>query len=329
MTDNTKNQKTSKRSFVLRGLFIVALLCALISLLDMGLLWQSFQKIGLVTVISCFTAEMLFCAIESQRICFLSAYRFDFTAIWRARLLTGFMGNFLPGVVSADAMRIILINRGRKDGLLYTALLIIANRVYGLLALFCLLLLSLVTRHSELPQAVQDIRWPLTLFCAAMTLLPLGLRIRLVRYFLGTLLRKLPRFIRKPLRSVYLSGINFVNLKNWFFALTSSMVTGCLAIFQFWMISRTIGVAISFQLWIFLIPFITIATLLPLGFGAIGTQDMTLIGIGALLGMPPEPLLAVSVGMHLMRLIGTLPGIIFIKDGLNLAKAAFAGRPTS
>ena len=304
----------------MRLTLLVAIVGGLLLVIDRELLWNSFKKIGPYTVLICFCAEMAFCAIESYRIRFLSDWRHAFGIIWRARLLTGFLGNFLPGVVSADAMRVLLINKGRREGMLYTALLIIANRVYGLLALMGLMLVTLAVASASLPEIIQRQRWLIMVFCAVAVVLPLSLRLRFIRYLAALGVRKMPGFLRRRLRSVYFAIIQFVNLKNWAFAMTTSMMTGSLAVFQFWMMSHTIDVPISYPMWMFIIPFVTIATLLPLGMGAIGTQDASLVGIGSILGLPPEPLLAISVCMHVTRLVGTLPGLLYLKDGLKLIK---------
>ena len=75
------------------------------------------------------------------------------------------------------------------------------------------------------------------------------------------------------------------------------------------------------------VPVAAFVSFLPIGVGSVGPQDASIVDIGRLTGHPIEPLLAVSVLLHVVQIVATLPGLIWIGDsGTVIREALQAGR---
>jgi hypothetical protein len=94
----------------------------------------------------------------------------------------------------------------------------------------------------------------------------------------------------------------------------TSVATNLLVFLEFWLIGRSLNIDFGFSMWAFIVPLIAIASFLPIGFGPIGPQDASLVGIAKLFGKPPEVFLALSLCIHAIRIIGMTPGAFYLDD---------------
>src|SRR5205807_901644 len=107
---------------------------------------------------------------------------------------------------------------------------------------------------------------------------------------------------------------------------SSTLSNACLVL-QFWLVGRAVGADLGLVEWAVCVPVAAFASFLPIGLGSIGPQDATIVIIGKLTGHPIEPLLAVSVLLHVIQIVGTAPGLLWIGDSRAVvAEALRAGR---
>jgi hypothetical protein len=127
--------------------------------------------------------------------------------------------------------------------------------------------------------------------------------------------------VRRILRKVYLAFRSFGSFQNWLVASVTSLATFLIVISEFWAISNSLGLGVSFIEWALLVSVVSIATFLPVGIGAFGSQDAVLALLAPYFGQSIESFVALSVLIHVVRILGTLPGTFFLGEGLGAISA--------
>src|SRR5262249_20161682 len=92
----------------------------------------------------CFGLEIVFVLIESARLVVLSRGAYGYGLMTRSRFLANVIGNVLPGLGAGDVVRVFIIDRvkpGNKAGIL---VLLLGNRLYGVIPLVALGFVALV-----------------------------------------------------------------------------------------------------------------------------------------------------------------------------------------
>lgn len=306
---------TAKLARMIVPLFLIILLLWFV---DLGQLWLSLTQIGLLPFALVVSLEWAFYAVETFRIRVLSGNRYSLGAILRSRLLSVFAGNFLPGFASSELLRMLVLDKERPGNKIYLALLLLANRIYGLIGLAALLLIALIPKDSGLPVYMQDYRLQIATVCTAVLISPLVFHLRRVRRLMAGWVRRQSGRVRHFVRMFYLALVEFADTSHWAAALSTSALTNVMTVFAFWLIGNSIGLHASFFLWLVSIPLVTIATFLPIGYGAVGTQDAAMVMLSQFLGESPESLLAVSITIHLVRILGSVPGALYYPDAIAL-----------
>lgn len=256
--------------------------------------------------------EWTFYTIESFRIRTLCIGRYSFPAIFQSRLLSVFLGNVLPGAASAEVARIILLDRYNKVGnKLFIAFVFLSNRIYGLLAM--ILVFSISTIINPVLAEKLGLDYALIMAMPILVFLPLCFNLNSFRQILIAIYGKTSGRLRHFFRIFYLSLKSSSNASLWLKTISSSVVTCLLVALQLWLCGDAVGVAVSFSTWIFIVTVMSLAIFLPIGVGAFGTQDLSLVMLGKFLGKPPEVFLAISALLHVARIFGSLPGAIFLK----------------
>jgi hypothetical protein len=97
-------------------------------------------------------------------------------------------------------------------------------------------------------------------------------------------------------------------------------VTTLLVVFEFWLLSASLGLDVQFSEWALLVSIISVITFLPVGIGAIGSQDAALALLAPYFGQSVESFVAISVLMHVIRVVGTLPGLLFLGEGIGVIR---------
>ena len=309
----------------------VALLGAAVALFlhfaDIRSVGRALTQMSLSVFAAALALDAGFYIVESWRLSRLSLGRYPFGALWRSRMVSALLSNILPGMASAELLRIFLVDRTRPGNKLYVALLLIANRLYGVLALSSLFLLAFAADRGHLPAFVGAHLVALSSVCLAALPLPLLLRVRFVRVAMVVAIRRMRGRVKRIAYTVFNATAHFCDPRRWAIAVISSTVTNALVVLQFWVVGRAVGAGLSLTEWAVCVPVAAFASFLPIGFGSVGPQDATFVIVGRLTGHSIEQLLAVSVLMHVVQITSTLPGALFLGDTRAvIAEAVEAGR---
>jgi uncharacterized membrane protein YbhN (UPF0104 family) len=306
---------------------LVGVIALLIRYVDFHRLLASVARINAATIAGCIALEWVFYAIESWRIRALAGRQYPYRAIWRSRLLATAVTNVLPGMGAGEVIRIFILDRARPGHKVFIGLTFLANRLYGVLSAMTLLLVALTLNIGGLASTSSS---QAPLFAGAAALLvtvPLAFRVPLVRKLIYSVLRRLHGGPRRLVRTLYRAMTRFSHPREWALALSTSLLTNLVVVCEFWLMGLATGLHMGLPMWIIIVSVSAFAGFLPVGFGSVGSQDASMALIGRIIGRPIEPFLAVSLAMHVVRIAGTLPGLLYMNDaGPILGDMASTGR---
>ena len=295
--------------------FLTALVSVIARDFDAAKFTTALKSVGVLPILACFAVDAGFVGVESFRILVLSRRAYAFWLIVRSRYLSMLMSMVLPGLAAGDVVRVFLMDRskpGNKAGIL---VLLLGNRLYGLLCLVSLGIVALAQPAGASLLAKAQGWGPAVVAAGLVALtLPMWTHWTVVRRVCDGSLARLPKLFAEPATRAFTALLGMTSLRQWLFAVATSTMTNLLVVTEFWILSTAAGLNISFAEWCLFVPFIAVATVLPLGLGAIGTQEAALLAVSRLAGIQFEPLLLVSVAMHVVRLGCSLPGFAFYGD---------------
>ena len=306
--------------------FIGAVAVAIARDFDRATFASALRTVGVVPLIACLAIDTLFFLVETLRLVVLGEGQYRYGLLLRSRYLSALIGVLLPGLAASDLVRMFLIDRerpGNKTGIL---VLLLGNRLYGVL---CLASLGIIALSQPAGASLLDALhgWgPAAAIGAVALTAPLWVRWQPFRHLCAFAFGRLPAFAAGPASRALDALFAMASFPRWLFAVASCTLTNLLVVCQFWILGRAAGAGVSFGEWCLFVPFIAFATMLPLGIGAIGTQEAALLAAARLSGIRFEPLLLVSFAMHLVRIGGTLPGLAFFGDAVQTVQQLRAGR---
>ncbi len=301
--------------WLLRLAFLAAVVWVIARSIDRRRVVEVMRQMGLLPFALCAALDVTFVLVESVRIGILARGRYGYPLIVRSRYLSTLISTMLPGVAAADLVRMILMDRvapGNKTGIL---VLLLGSRVYSLVSLVTLGLIALTQPVGAMLLA----RWPawvavgVAVGLAALAS-PLLVQLPAPRLLLLRLFQIGPKALAEMLSRATAALVDITRPRPWAVAIATSTITNFITVVQFWIMGRAAGADIPLGTWCFLTPLVAVLTLLPLGLGAMGTQEAALYAAARLLGVPFEPLLIVSFSMHVLRFAGFLPGLLFFGD---------------
>lgn len=267
-------------------------------------------------------AEIAFYLVESLRIHALCERKLKLKRIISSRFLSSLMSVFLPGTMSSDVLRLFLVDPKKTQSKIYVALLFLANRLYGLVAAAGLLFIALLFNPIPIPGEYGKIGGYLAnVTLVAIVFAPLLFQFRgFRRFFYFVVVHSKGRF-KKLVKTGLHAMQSFSSTKAWSSSLVSSIFSCLFVVSEFWLIGREMGLTVSFSAWCVWVPLIGLAAFLPLGVGAFGSQDSAMLLGATVLGLPPEKVIATSLVIHSIRIVGVLPGLIWLGDLVGLTNA--------
>jgi glycosyltransferase 2 family protein len=207
-----------------------------------------------------------------------------------------FYNLFIPGAISGDVYKVILLNRKQNASYKKTSAAVLLDRFSGVLALATILsVYGITVLKNQLYYVI---------LIAGTILSIAGL------YFVV-------RFLFKD----FLAG--FLSTFLWSLAVQLSQVI-CIYI-----IMQSLGIPLSQHEWIFIFLASAIITVLPISLGGgLGTRELVFVEGARSFHLDPEVGITISLMFYLITLIGSLPGLYYVfhdplvLDEKNLPKQA-------
>lgn len=235
--------------------------------------------------------------------------------VFKATFISGFFGNFLPGIVGTEIARIITITRS-TNSLASAVSTVIFDRALGALALVSIALTAIVIAPRHVPDSI-SIAAALTLGALVAGMLavtsswmrPIMVRV-IRRSFPKILLPRIERLIlaieliatrRKVLAISVLLAVAFQALR------ILAVIIGAYAL----------NYDISLIYFLLYVPIILVLMMLPISLGGLGVREAGFVYFFGAELMPPEAAFTLSLVIYLGSVIAQLPGIIFWMQGIE------------
>ena len=220
----------------------LALIILISLLLDWRLLVSKLAEVNLLYIIIALCIELAFYVIESKRIQILLNNIYSFKQVFRSRLLSVFLGNFLPGTLSSEVLRVFILNSFNSGKKIMIASTLLLNRIYGLLALCFLFSISLGFTKTLGSFYFGNIRVVFFL----IIFFPLSFTFRPLRKLISNRIRSFSYTFRSKLLGLYFVLKRSSAFYFWIRLLLSSVVTATLAVLQFSSLGAAVGIYESF-----------------------------------------------------------------------------------
>jgi uncharacterized protein (TIRG00374 family) len=236
--------------------------------------------------------------------------------VFKATFISGFFGNFLPGLVGTEVLRVATITRSTRN--LSAALsTVVFDRALGALALAGIASAAILVAPVAMPPGI-------ALGAAAMLTVLLGGLLAVtsprVRPVLLGLVRSLcPRVLRGPLQRL----IEATEL----IAVRRSMLVVSVALAVMYQLMRVVVVIIgAFALgyggipliyFLLYVPIILVVMLLPLSLGGLGVREAGFVYFFGAEFMPAEAAFTLSLITYVGALIAQAPGVVFWIRGIE------------
>ena len=219
-----------------------------------------------------------------------------------------FIGQFysilLPGQIAGEIIKAYRLGRGKPNAEQIAASVVI-DRITGFLGLLAVALAGMFfSRRAVDPWII----WVFLAFCA---LLLLGLFCLKFRRWFGFLRACATRFGRFGAQAARILDAWKRYLEQPYLLLLSIALGACFQFAAVWInirFARELDIDIGFADWCWLFGVISVATMLPLTVGGIGLREGSFVGALALVGVPPEKALALSLAVFAILLAGAAIG---------------------
>ena len=299
---------------IARAILLAVIVAILVWIVDFRALIAAMARVSVVLFAACVALDLVLIVIDSWRIEALSGFRYRFGPVFRARLISLLVGNALPGTAGSEVVRFVVLNRQQPGRPMALALLLLANRLYGLLGLPALFLVAAFGFAGGLPDSLGLSRVVLAAVASIALALPLAFAVRPVRRVAAGAVIAFHGRTGRLARRVYCALRSFSSPRPWLLATSSSVLASFVSLLQMWLLGAGLGAQATLAEWAIIVPTVALASFVPAGVGAVGPQDAALASVACILGRPIEPFLAVSIVLHGVRLVTSAGGVLFVGE---------------
>jgi uncharacterized membrane protein YbhN (UPF0104 family) len=238
---------------------------------------------------------------------------------WRAfrgYLLGLFYGFFLPGVLSGDAVRIVICIK-RTNSLIGTATAaVLLERVSGLLALLCIafIIYSIFPEISSVLLTIEDAQLLGMLSVAGV----IGIVILLLSRHIW--MRFLPQENSKgPFNFLRAAILTLCNLRGQTLGLVLilSAMFQAINIVAVFLLSRAMNLGLPVVVFFAVVPIVYLATVIPISLGGIGVREATLVYFLSRFGVMTTDAITLSFLIYLnLMFVGSIGGCLQLIETL-------------
>ena len=287
----------------------ILLLTYIFSQQKWGEVIKSFECFSIWVFFVGLSIDWIFLTIDSFRLHLLSNKAYPVSLLLKSRLTTLLLANFMPGQLSGELLRVFLIDQFRPGRKLFLTLILLVNKVYGLLSVIFLFAVIYLFDSSFIVISKSVIIIMILSF-----FIPLILNFKISQRAVLFILKNMSRFVRKFLLRFYLAIKKFSAPSIWLKVSLLCILSTLLAVFQTWILSESLNLNIPFSEWVLYTTFIFTLTFLPVSFGSFGTQDAGFFILAGYLGLRNEPFIAISITLHFFRIASALPSLLWIGE---------------
>jgi uncharacterized protein (TIRG00374 family) len=305
-----------RTSRLLRLAVSLGLLILVLSLANWQEVWQVLRKVEGRWIAAAFTLATLDrLAINWRWQILLEArgVRVGFLRLFRVQLAANFLGQFLPGSVGVDALRIAALVRAGEPAPPVIAATFVDRISLALATLLLGAAMMLFFAHSFIPPNVTRIVFAATALVLAAGAFCLYKPVR--TWVRLTILPRVPTRFRQTLHDVADAALTYRNeYRALGYLVIATLSTFLVRIFFAQTLAFAVGLDLSIVKLLMVIPILWIIVMLPITVGGIGVQDAGYVALMAFLGVPAPLAVSMSLIEHVVTRLASLPGALFIGD---------------
>lgn len=220
----------------------------------------------------------------------------------RAHFVGLWFNQILPTGLGGDVVKIALIKA--QAGLGTATRAVVIDRVSGLMILMFMLMIQLPLYFTHLKDA-REVAWiALVSSVSFFSVIALALLAHALQGKFGT--RFGLQHVMQLLSELWL----FSRRRPLWEQFWTSLVVHVNGIVVFGLIGHALGVAVDPLLFFLMVPLVFLVALLPFSFAGWGLREAGAIWIFAMIGIPRESALGMSIGFGVLMLIAGLPGLL-------------------
>lgn len=309
---------------VLRYAISLGLLAYLFYLLDIKQIENVItdtRPVFLVMVIMVFFIERTLGAYRWHLLLTCIHISIPWRIVFKATFISGFFGNFLPGIVGTEIARIITITRS-TNSLALAVSTVIFDRALGALALVSIALAAIAFAPRHVPDSVSITS---TVILGVLIMGMGAVTNSKIRPFILRLIKRVtPGILQSRVEKLFMM-VELIATRRRVLAISVLLAI----IFQMLRIIAVIvgAYALNYNIaliyFLLYVPIILVLMLLPISLGGLGVREAGFVYFFGAELMPPEAAFTLSLIIYLGSVTAQLPGMIFWLQGVE--KHSFRG----
>lgn len=307
------------------------LLILVLSFANWKEVWEVLRKVEGRWIAAAFTLALLDrVAINWRWQILLEArgVRSGFGKLFRVQLAANFLGQFLPGSVGVDALRIAALCRAGEPAPAVIAATFVDRISLALATLMLGAVMMLLFAHSFIPPKVTEIVFAVTLLVLAAGAICLYKPVR--TWVRLSILPRVPARFRQTLHDVADGALTYRNeYRALGMLVVATLFTFLVRIYFAQTLAFAVGLDLPIVKLLMVIPILWIIVMLPITVGGIGVQDAGYVALMAFLGVPAALAVSMSLIEHVVTRLAALPGVVFIGDVTSKNEKAAGEEPAA
>lgn len=236
-----------------------------------------------------------------------------FMKLFRVQLAANFLGQFLPGSLGLDALRIAALCRAGEPAAAVIAATFVDRISLALATLVLGAAMMLLVANSLIPQDVMNVVFVVTACVIAIGAFCLYKPVR--TWVRLTLLPRVPERFRQILHDVADASLTYSReYRAMGLLVVATALTFLVRIYFAQTLAFAVGLNLSILKLLMVIPILWIIVMLPITVGGIGVQDAGYVALLAFLGVPAALAVSMSLIEHVVTRLASLPGAFFIGE---------------
>jgi len=264
-----------------------------------------FEKIYLPSFLAALFVQLISSIVAAWRwnlIMHTLGFQASFSFYLKSYLKGVMFNQILPTSIGGDAYRMIetaSLGRGKKEAFLG----VLVDRVYGLIGLIGLNLLSLPFAYYVLPAKIFNIIVVLSI----AAILGIVVLIKLPQITLSLLqpIFKILHELGQRLVHSFTSWLDF------FIKSVLTLLPNFLTVCAFFLLAHALGVTSNLSDYLVIIPSVLLLTMIPISLAGWGVREGAMVFLGGLVGINKPEALAISLLFGLILILTSMPGLYF------------------
>lgn len=255
-----------------------------------------------LAVIALIILQMAISTLRWERLVFLlSGNSTNYTQLFKLNYIGAFFNSCLPGTIGGDVVRTMLLKSERYP-LTICIHSVIIDRLIAVLGVVLMVTASLPQLGKLLPSLPVLPMLAVIIICIIAGLFLLAKAPAWLARFPSTHFLRMTIHLLESIKRITFAWRDFLIM-----SIQAIFAHGCICLSAY-LLAQAIGVPMTFGQSLLLIPPVLLLAMLPVSVGGWGVREVSMVGFLALIGVPKEAALTISVQLGILTIIASAPG---------------------